>query len=68
MRGVEDLSKDSKALIGRGRICEYQGIGKKRFYTMVEAGLPARKIDGIWMAHADVRDEYVRELVDRDAV
>jgi hypothetical protein len=49
--------KDCKVLISRDAICTHLGIGKKVFYDLVSAGLPARQLrSGRWVAHIDVID------------
>lgn len=51
--------KDCKVLISRDAICTHLGIGKKVFYDLVSAGLPARQLrSGRWVAHIDVIDGW----------
>ena len=55
----------SKVLIGRNNIENYLDIKKQAFYNFVKFGMPAQKINGSWVAHKDIIDNYFLGLFER---
>jgi hypothetical protein len=54
---------ECKILISRDAICQHLGIGKKVFYDLISAGLPAKQLrSGRWVAHIDVIDGWFMEF------
>ena len=54
------MGDSGRILIGRQRICEYLVIGKKKFYDLVQKGMPAfqDKDLGKWVSHEAELDNY----------
>ena len=53
--------EEAKSLFGREAICRRLGIGKVTFYELVRLGLPVRKIGGIWVAHAENVEDFIKK-------
>lgn len=51
---------ESKALIGRKAICDYLGIGKQKFYSLVKDDMPVRMVGGYWTGHKDELNGFFR--------
>ncbi len=59
----------SKALVGRKAILKYLDIGKRFFYTLVDEGLPVRRVgkgpNSHLVAHKDELDEWCKAYPDK---
>lgn len=54
---------DKRILIGTGEIMDYVGIKSKELLaTLINKGMPARKIGKNWYAHKENIDAYFRRV------
>ena len=60
------MKDESKALIGRERICKFLEIGKQAFYDLVDEGLPVVKRGKRWSGHKDDLNEFFRFKEERE--
>lgn len=49
-----------RLLVGKKQITDYLEIGEAMFYGMIKAGMPARALNGRWMAHSENLDEFFK--------
>ena len=49
---------ECKVLQSKREICEAFQIGERRFQRWVERGLPAKLVDGRWVAHRERVEEF----------
>jgi hypothetical protein len=47
-------------LVGKKQIADYLQIGGSLFYEMIKAGMPARALNGRWMAYSENLDEFFK--------
>lgn len=50
-----------------GEICDRFGMSENLFYQLRKLGLPARQINGQWLAHAEVIDDWLKWLCNPSA-
>jgi predicted methyltransferase len=43
-------------------IASHLSVSKPKFYKLIKVGMPAVVIDGIWVAHKTVIDEWFQQL------
>ena len=49
-----------RLLVGKKQISEYLEIGEAMFYGMIKSGMPARAVNGRWMAFSENLDEFFK--------
>ncbi|MDY6988388.1 MAG: hypothetical protein SWQ30_10050 [Thermodesulfobacteriota bacterium] len=53
------MAEDSRTLKGKERIAEYAGLPWPTLEKLMGEGLPARKLDGVWVSHKDALDAFL---------
>jgi len=51
---------ENKVKVKRDGICRWLEISAKVFYKWLDAGLPAKKIGGVWTLHVDEYEDWVK--------
>ena len=53
--------KSSSILIGKAEIAEFLKVSDGKLNLLIQAGLPVKKIAGVWVGHTEVLVDFFKE-------
>ena len=53
---------DNKILFGRIKICNHFEMGAHTFYSLIDLGMPCKKVNSMWFCHAGAVEEWIRKF------
>jgi len=54
------MSESNKVLFGIEAICNHFCMKLRMFYSLIERGMPVKKLNKVWMCHTDAVEEWIR--------